>query len=136
DRLHSHRGRPITHMIDDFCGPAEVSGYGIGALPRGGTIELGGSQNVIDEGKAVPTSGMAHKQFMRESPTRDRLAAMTMQGEDLPQSGNRVDIDPGLRDLHGIPVARLTYKNHDFELAAASFYAPRLQEILTAAGAT
>jgi choline dehydrogenase-like flavoprotein len=136
ERLHSHRGRPITHMIDDFCGPAEIADYTPGALPRGGTIELGGSQNVIDEGKNVPISGAAHKQLMRQSPTRDHLAAMTMQGEDLPQAANRVDLDPGLRDLHGVPVARVTYKNHDFELTAASFYTPRLTNILTAAGAT
>ena len=136
ERLHPHRGRPITHMIDDFCGPAELAGYTTGAAPRGGTIELGGSQNVIDEGKAVPESGAFHKQFMRESPTRDHLAAMTMQGEDLPQAGNRADIDPGLRDIHGIPVARVTYKNHNYELTAAQYYTPRLLNILTAAGAT
>jgi gluconate 2-dehydrogenase alpha chain len=135
ERLHPHRGRPITHMIDDFCGPAEVAGYNLLSAPRGGTIELGGSQNVIDEGKAVPISGTAHKRFMRASPTRDHLAAMTMQGEDLPQAANRVDIDPGLRDLHGIPVARVTYKNHGFELAAANYYTPRLINILQAAGA-
>ena len=136
ERLHPHRGRPITHMIDDLCGPAEVTGYTNLTPLRGGTIELGGSQNVIDEGKNVPEWGAFHKQFMRESPTRDHLAAMTMQGEDLPQAGNRVDIDPGLRDIHGIPVARVTYKNHQFELAAAQFYTPRLLDILTAAGAT
>jgi choline dehydrogenase-like flavoprotein len=136
ERLHPHRGRPITHMIDDFCGPAELSGYSIATPPRGGTIELGGSQNVIDEAKAVPESGTLHKVFMRESPTRDHLAAMTMQGEDLPQAGNRVDLDPGLRDIHGIPVARVTYKNHNYELVAAQYYTPMLLDILRVAGAT
>jgi gluconate 2-dehydrogenase alpha chain len=135
ERLHPHRGRPITHMIDDFCGPAEVAGYSLLSAPRGGTIELGGSQNLVDEGKNVPVSGAFHKQFMRLSPTRDRLAAMTMQGEDLPQAQNRVDIDPELRDLHGVPVARVTYKNHSFELSAAAYYTPRMLGILAAAGA-
>jgi choline dehydrogenase-like flavoprotein len=141
ERLHSHRGRPITHMIDDFCGPAELSGYSLTTPLRGGTIELGGSQNVIDEGKNIPEWGTAHKQFMRESPTRDHLAAMTMQGEDMPQFANCVDIDRDaqgrqLKDLYGIPVARVTYKNHQYELDAAEFYTPRLLNILTAAGAT
>jgi gluconate 2-dehydrogenase alpha chain len=135
ERLHPHRGRPITHMIDDFCGPAELGGYSILTPPRGGTLELGGSQNVVDEGKNVPFSGAFHKRFMRTSPTRDHLAAMTMQGEDLPQAGNRVDIDPGLRDIYGIPVARVTYKSHDFELRAASHYTPIMLDILAAAGA-
>jgi choline dehydrogenase-like flavoprotein len=100
ERLHSHRGRPITHMIDDFCGPAELSGYTTGAAPRGGTIELGGSQNVIDEGKNVPVSGTVHKQLMRQSPTRDHLAAMTMQGEDLPQAANRRHRSRAARPRH------------------------------------
>jgi choline dehydrogenase-like flavoprotein len=136
DRLHPHRGRPITNMIDDFCGPAELDGYSATTPLRGGTVELGGSQNVIDEGKNVPQWGTFHKQFMRQSPTRDHLAAMTLQGEDLPQAGNRVDIDPGLRDIHGIPVARVTYKNHPYELSAASYYTPMLLDILRVAGAT
>ena len=135
DRLHAHRGRPITHMIDDFSGPAELASYSASSAPRGGTVELGGSQNLIDEGKNVAQWGTAHKQFMRQSQTRDRLTAMTMQGEDLPQAGNRVDIDPGLRDLHGIPVARVTYKNHQYELAAAQYYKPMLLGILQGAGA-
>jgi choline dehydrogenase-like flavoprotein len=135
ERLHSHRGRPITHMIDDLCGPAEVDSYTTGSAPRGGTIELGGSQNLVDEAKALPFTGTAHKRFMRTSPTRDHLAAMTMQGEDLPQAENRVDIDPGLRDLHGVPVARVTYKNHSFELTAAAYHTPTLIGILAAAGA-
>jgi gluconate 2-dehydrogenase alpha chain len=136
ERLHPHRGRPITHMIDDFCGPAELGGYTNLTPMRGGTIELGGSQNLIDEGKNIPQWGAAHKQLMAESPTRDHLAAMTMQGEDMPQEQNRVDIDPGLRDLHGIPVARVTYKNHQYELSAAQYYTPMLLDILRVAGAT
>ena len=63
-------------MIDDFCGPAELAGYSPTTPPRGGTIELGGSQNVIDEGKNVPTPGIAHKRLMRASPTRDHLACL------------------------------------------------------------
>jgi hypothetical protein len=129
--------RPADHAHDRrLLRPRGDRRLHAGRAARGGTIELGGSQNVIDEGKNVPISGAAHKQLMRQSPTRDHLAAMTMQGEDLPQAANRVDLDPGLRDLHGVPVARVTYKNHDFELTAASFYTPRLTNILTAAGAT
>jgi len=136
NRLHPHRGRAITNMFDDFCGPAEPSGYSLTTPPRGGTVELGGTQNLIDEAKNVPQWGTAHKQLMRESPTRDHLGAMTLQGEDLPQAANRVDIDPGLRDLYGIPVARVTYANHPYELKAASYYTPMLLNILHAAGAT
>jgi len=137
ERLHSYRGRAVTHMLDDFCGPADVGAARLAALlaPRGGTLELGGSQDVIAEGKNYP-QGVLHKMLMRVSPTRDRLAAMTMQGEDLPQESNFVDLDPDLRDVYGLPVARITYKNHPYELAAALRYLPVMLGILLAAGAT
>ena len=38
--------------------------------------------------------GVAHTREMLDSPMRDRLWAFTMQGEDLPQVTNRIDLDP------------------------------------------
>jgi len=72
---------------------------------------------------------------MRESPMRDHLVGFTMQGEDLPQATNRVDLDPTIRDIHGLPVARTTYHPHRHELAASAYYAPKLEAILQEAGA-
>jgi choline dehydrogenase-like flavoprotein len=72
---------------------------------------------------------------MRQSPFRDRVASLLMQGEDAPQLTNRVDLDPSVVDLDGIPVARLTYKNHPFETSARDFYSPKLLDLLVAAGA-
>jgi len=136
NRLHSYRGRAVTHMLDDFCGPSDVLAAKAAALlsPRGGTLELGGSQDVIGEAKAYPRQ-LPHKTLMRISPTRDRLAAMTMQGEDLPQEGNFVDLDPAIKDVYGLPVARITYKNHPYELLAAAAHLPTMLSILLAAGA-
>ena len=57
------------------------------------------------EAKIYPW-GAEHKTLMRRSPMRDRLWAFTMQGEDLPQPTNRVDLDPTVRDVRGFPVAR------------------------------
>ena len=72
---------------------------------------------------------------MRQSPGRDRAIALVLQAEDAPQPTNRVDLDPDVRDLDGLPVARVTYQNHAFELAARDFYSPKLVEILGASGA-
>ena len=100
---------------------------------------MGGNQPLVDEAKNYPR-GIVHKRLVRMSPTRDRLAALTMQGEDLPQSGNRVDLDrdasgKSLTDVWGVPVARVTYKNHPYELAASLHYLPRMLEVLVASGA-
>ena len=72
---------------------------------------------------------------MRQSPLRDHLMAMTMQAEDAPQLKNRVDLDPQVRDVYGLPVARVTYENHDFELSTRELYMPKMLEIVKAAGA-
>ena len=34
---------------------------------------------------------------------RDHMAAFTMQGEDLPQATNRIDLDPHIKDAWGMP---------------------------------
>jgi choline dehydrogenase-like flavoprotein len=54
----------------------------------------------------------------------------------MPQHANRVDLDPRIRDFRGVPVPRITHSQHRFELAASSYFAPRLQEICATAAPT
>ena len=86
------------------------------------------------EAKIYPW-GRDHKRSMRDSSLRDRMWGFTMQGEDLPQATNRVDLDPTVRDVRGFPVARTTYRPHRFEQAASAHYAPVLQAVLQEMGA-
>jgi len=150
ERLHGYRGRALTHQLDDFADPdfpgardaAEAAG-----LPylRGGVLEMGGTQMPIDEARSyqqvlgilAPTKpfGTNFKQLMRASLLRDRLLGITMMGEDLPYAGNRIDLDPTLRDWRGTPVARITYTPGVHETAAQAFYLPRIVELLRSAGA-
>jgi len=133
-RLHGHRGRSVTHGMTDFRGVP-----GDPARPLGGIIEFGAANEAIFEAKTyallLNQRGRALKRLMRESPLRDHLMALTMQGEDAPQLTNRVDLDPAVRDVYGLPVPRITYTNHAFELSAREFYAPKLIDLLGAAGA-
>src|SRR5262245_58723263 len=73
--------------------------------------------------------------MMRSSPLRNRLIGCQMLGEDLPQLANRVDLDPTLRDVYGLPVARITYSPHRHELLASLYWARRLRAICVATGA-
>jgi choline dehydrogenase-like flavoprotein len=72
---------------------------------------------------------------MIESNMRDRMAAFTMQGEDLPQPTNRVDFDPSVRDVWGMPAGRVTYSPHRHEMACAEHWGPRLEAVMRQAGA-
>jgi gluconate 2-dehydrogenase alpha chain len=125
-RMHGHKGRSVTHVHDDLMIPDEESLTAAKAagLPwfRGGMVEHGGPAHPIMEAKLAPW-GPFHKQVMRESTMRDHLWGFIMQGEDLPQDVNQVDLDPTVRDVRGYPVARITYQPHRHELVASEYYA-------------
>jgi choline dehydrogenase-like flavoprotein len=138
ERVHGHKGRSVTHVHDDHVVPdSESLGAARGAgLPwfRGGMVEHAGPAHPILEAKLYPW-GPRHKDSMRRSPMRDHLWGFCMQGEDLPQLTNRVDLDPTIRDVRGFPVARVTYRPHRHEVAASAYYAPKLEAVLRSAGA-
>jgi len=143
-RLHGERGRSITNGMGEFRGIA-VGGASVRAdWPLGGVIEFGTSSEPITAAREslqpaaitfAQLAGVSFKQLLVEGPFSAHIAVMIMHGEDAPQPSNRVDLDPTVRDVFGLPVPRLTYKNHAFELDAATFYKPKMLEVLEAAGA-
>ena len=139
ERFHTHRGRAVTHVHDDAVivdHDARVAARQAG-LPwlRGGMVEHGGPSLPIMEAKLYPW-GDTHKRLMRSSFMRDKLWAFTMQGEDLAQATNRVDLDPTVRDVRGFPVARVTYRPHRHEVVSSSHHRKRLVRVLEEMGAT
>jgi len=141
-RLHAHRGRSTSHcMLEPLLPDTESRWARWAGLPflRGGVCELGGAPYLIDEAKIydmLPWSlRTEHKNQMRSSASRDRMLAVQMLGEDLAQLANRVDLDPEIRDVYGLPVPRITYSLHRHDKIAALVWARRLQKIAKAAGA-
>lgn len=132
------RGRSVTHLHDDLMidTPELRAAAAAAGLPwvRGGVVEHGAGQHPVDEATTYP-AGEAHLRSMADSALRRRLWAFTMQGEDLPQATNRVDLDPMVRDVWGLPAGRVTYAPHRHELAASAFAAPRHESIMRDAGA-
>jgi choline dehydrogenase-like flavoprotein len=135
--VHAWRGPTTTHAIDDLIGPFPGADAGAPDLQwvKGGVVELGAGLLLLDEAKAYARAGLrgrALKDALRAVRLRDHLASLTMIGEDLPQHENRVDLDPQVRDFHGVPVPRISYSPHRFERAAAARFAARLAEIVNA----
>jgi len=137
-KVHGHKGRSVTHVHDDHMIPDDESMAAARAagLPwfRGGMVEHAGPAHPILEAKLAPW-GPLHKQVMRASTMREHLWGFTMQGEDLPQATNRVDLDPTVRDVRGFPVARVTYQPHRHELVASEYYGAKLVDVMYTAGA-
>jgi choline dehydrogenase-like flavoprotein len=144
----------VTHGISDFRG-VEPGGTAIRVVDvggekqvqLGGICELGGPQGLpITEDGAVfalqlpavfgRRFGQGFKNALRDAALSQHLVSVIMQAEDAPQLSNRVDLDPDVRDVFGLPVPRITYANHAFEKNARLFYAPFMKQLLENAGAT
>lgn len=134
ERLHGDRGRTVTHGIADFRGTP-----GDPEHPMGGIVEIGSGIEPIAEVmnyiREMKMGASFAKKLAQQSPLRDRMYVLTMQGEDAPQLTNRVDLDPEVKDLDGRSVPRVTYANHEYELKGREFYSPKMLEILKVSGA-
>jgi choline dehydrogenase-like flavoprotein len=139
DSVHAWRGPATSFTCDDFVGPVTGAAARKAGLPyfKGGICEVGGGVLLLDEAQLyteLPNAyGTFLKGLLRGLALRDHIAGIQMMGEDVPQLANRVDLDPRIRDFHGLPVPRITYSPHRFELAAAAYYAPKLTKICTSA---
>jgi choline dehydrogenase-like flavoprotein len=150
ERMHAYRGRSITQCAEDACDPDFPGARAFArqnGLPyiRGGIMELGGSQDPIEEGQAYTTLlaimrsarpfGTEFKQLMRSSILRDRLAGCSLIGDDLPYLEHTVTLDPTVKDVFGLPVARITWSARKYEQAALQFYATVVKQMMRKAGA-
>ena len=136
--LFGERGRCVTHVHDDFIVSdthAEDAARSAG-LPwmRGGLTEHGAAAGPVLESKNYEP-GSHHGTSMRASALRRNMWVFTMQGEDLAQQSNRIDLDPTVRDAWGRPAGRVTYQPHRHELVASAHYGPIMEALLREAGA-
>ncbi len=132
------RGRSVTHLHDDLMidTPAMRDVARDAGLPwvRGGTTEHGAGQHPISEAGTYGW-GEGHAAAMQDSALRRRLWAFTVQGEDLPQASNRIDLDPAVKDAWGFPAGRATYAPHRHELVASAHAASLHEAVMREAGA-
>jgi choline dehydrogenase-like flavoprotein len=150
ERMHAYRGRSITQCAEDACDPDFPGARAFAkknGLPyiRGGIMELGGSQDPIEEGQAYTTLlaflrstrpfGTEFKQLMRSSILRDRLAGCSLIGDDLPYLDHTVTLDPKVKDVFGLSVAQITWNEQKYEQLALQFYANVVKEMMLKAGA-
>ena len=136
--MHAAKGRSVTgahddHIVGDAAQRATAREAGL-AWVRGGLVEHGGAGEPVQEA-LVYGAGPHHGASMRRSSIRERLWVLTMQGEDVAQPSNRIDLDPSVNDAWGLPAGRVTYTPHRHELVASAHAAPILEAVLRDAGA-
>ncbi|MEQ1438529.1 GMC family oxidoreductase [Fontimonas sp. SYSU GA230001] len=135
--IQSLRAQSTTLEIDDLVGP--FTGPAIAALGvpylKGALVQLGSGLPLLTEAytyAGYTGYGLPHKELMRLSPMRRRIAGLQFVGEDLPQANNRVDLDPDVRDWHGLPAPRVTYAPHLHEKAGSAYFGPQIEALLLA----
>lgn len=81
----------------------------------------------------LPRWGRQNKQWMRDNFTR--LLHVCGPVQEIPSPDARVTVDPSVRDLWGLPVARLSGATHPETLRTSQFMRDRAEEWLRASGA-
>jgi len=77
--------------------------------------------------------GAPLKRFLREYPRAVTLGTIL---EDLAMESNRVDLDPRIQDRFGLPVARITHRQHPNDIAMNRWMHRQLPALAEACGAT
>jgi choline dehydrogenase-like flavoprotein len=60
---------------------------------------------------------------------------MQQIAHDMPYLDHTVTLDPAVRDVFGLPVARITWSRGQYEQVAQQFYTPLMKKLMKAAGA-
>ncbi|WP_370247072.1 GMC family oxidoreductase [Nocardioides sp.] len=133
------RAQSTTLVLDDLVGPfrgAPVRELGVPYVV-GGLLQVGSGAPPIQGASMLAAYtgwGLALKEVMKAG-LHAGIAGSQLVHQDLPQAANRVDLDPRVRDLHGLPAPRVTYSPHRHEQAAATLLGAQLAMHRLAPGA-
>jgi len=134
--LNEFKSVQVTRIVHDFYENDPARGFygggGMDARPFLDSTPIMHALSGLPPGK--PRWGREFKQMLRHYYTRK----MTVLGSttSVPLERNNITLDPALKDDRGRAAIRMTYMDHDDDLAMASFLQDRAVEILEAAGAT
>jgi choline dehydrogenase-like flavoprotein len=98
------------------------------AIQTVGPLPIEWAQHVMADGHW----GRALREYMRDYNYWYTLGVLS---ELLPQTENRVTLDPEVRDRHGLPVARMSYSQCENDRKNIAFAKQTLHEIFRAAEA-
>lgn len=137
ERIDYYRGFWSMRCSDDWyfgdpTGATRAFGYGnlqtVG--PSSGYPILAGG--IVSTAKTLGW-GHGHKDAMRQ--VFGRFQFLGMIGQDAPVRSNHVDLDPTVKDVWGLPAARVTYMHHANDEAVQASMIPQIQAIFAQMGA-
>lgn len=131
--LNEFKSVAVSRVIHDFYDSDPKRGfYGGGGLdlrfssyPIGFALRAGPRDG--------PRWGSQFKAILKEQYTHSVTALAHVTS--LPVETNNITLDPKIKDAWGLPVIRVTYKNHPDDVSMMKFMQERGMELLEAAGA-
>jgi len=133
DRLGSHRGLPSDGICWDFNAPDAIVGIVGGCRFSAAHKEISLNGPIAHANRVVGGWGREYKARVRE--TFGRALAVNAIGENLPNPGAFIDLDPEKRDRNGQSLARIHSHLEDTEFERLAFMAKTARAILEASGA-
>jgi choline dehydrogenase-like flavoprotein len=131
--LGSHRGVPSDGICWDYNAPDAIDGFVGGCRFSTGMAEAGLAGPINYAKRVVGGWGRSHKTRMREQ--FGRVLTVGAIGENLPDPGAFIDLDPEEKDSLGQRKARIHAHLGEMELKRLRFMAETSRNILEAAGA-
>jgi choline dehydrogenase-like flavoprotein len=133
--LNEFKSVQVTRIVHDFYEHDPARGFygggGLDARPFLDSTPIMFALAGLPPG--TPRWGADFKKMLRHYFTRK----MSVLGSttSVPLARNNITLDPTLKDAKGRPAIRMTYMDHEDDLAMAAFLQDRAVEILKAAGA-
>jgi choline dehydrogenase-like flavoprotein len=131
--LASYRGLPSDAICWDYNAPDSIPNVIGGARFSPGVLEADLSGPLAYARRVVGGWGHKHKLDMRA--TFGRMVSVGSIGENLPNPGSFIDLDPQEKDRFSMPKARIHSHLSEMEISRLAFMAKTCREILQAAGA-
>lgn len=135
-QLNDYKGPQVSRMIHHFYETDESRGFygggGIDARPFMAAVPL--LFSLAGARPGGPRWGAEFKANLENDFTRTMY--FFCGGTSLAQDSNNVTIDPVHKDRWGRPSLRITYQDHEDDVALAHFLQDRAYEVAEAAGAT
>jgi choline dehydrogenase-like flavoprotein len=129
DELRMYKAPPPEISSEQFYETDETRGFARGfSIQTVGPLPIDWARHVLADGHW----GHALREYMRDYNHWYTLGALS---ELLPRAENRVTVDAGVTDKHGIPVARMDYSQSENDRNNIAFAKRTIREILEAAGA-
>jgi choline dehydrogenase-like flavoprotein len=135
EQLNDYKSIQVTRIVHDYYESDPKRGFygggGIDARPLFSATPI--MFGLAGTPPSVPGWGREFKAALAHNYTRQ----MTILGNttSLAMDRNNITLDPTHKDNFGRPALRLTYRDHDDDLAIANFFREKSLELFDAAGA-